>query len=333
MKEVGPQSRVSSTKRRYDPLAFGLDYTNGPSVAALQERGVTFVSRYLSFVNELTQTKLLTADEAMQLAQGGIAVVSNYEWYESRCREGFDVGVTDAQIAEAQHRAYGGPPDRPIYFSVDEDVSGAEVEAYFRGVNSVIGVRRTGVYGSYRMVEYLRDKDLVAWTWQTYAWSNGQWDPRNNLEQYLNGQVVGGADVDFNTSKTADFGQWYPVASGRQPPGVGEEEDEMVHLDLELNKARVLTAPTVVGGKGWLSLSADFGTATVRVALKHRSRGWEAKEAVEVADTNDQVVICELGADAYADVTKISAKVIAISVPDVVVSLDITPNKPYPTVD
>ncbi len=314
-------------------MAFGLDYTHGPSVAAHQEHGVTFVCRYLSFVNEQTRVKLLTAEEAMRLAQGNIAVVSNYEWYAERCLEGFDSGKEDARIAEEQHRACGGPLDRPIYFSVDLDRDGTEVEAYFRGVNTVIGVNRTGVYGSYRVVKYLRDRGLVAWTWQTYAWSSGQWDPRNNLEQYLNGQMVGGADVDFNKSKTADFGQWYPVALDRQPPGVGEEEDEVVHLDLELNKARVLTAPTTVGGKGWLSLSSDFGTATVRVALKHRGRGWEIKPAVEVASTNDQVVICELGANTYADVTKISAQVIAISVPGVVVSLDITPNKPYPTIN
>lgn len=111
------------------------------------------------------------------------------------------------------------------------------------------------------------------------------------------------------------------------------EEDEMVHLDLELNKARVLTAPTVVGGKGFLCLSADFGTATVRVSLKHRNGGWETKEAVEVASTGDHVAVCELGAEPFKDVTKISAKVIEISVPDVVVSLDIMPNKPYPSVD
>ncbi|SRR6266516_268910 len=112
-----------------------------------------------------------------------------------------------------------------------------------------------------------------------------------------------------------------------------EEEDEVVHLDLELNKARVLTAPTIVGGKGWLCLSADFGTATVRVALKHRGGHWEIKDAVEVASTGDHQVICELGKEPYQDVTKISAQVTAISVPNVVVSLDITPNKPYPTAD
>jgi N-acetyl-anhydromuramyl-L-alanine amidase AmpD len=96
-----------------------------------------------------------------------------------------------------------------------------------------------------------------------------------------------------------------------------KEEDEMVHLDLELNKARVLAAPTTVGR---LSLSADFGTATVRVALKHRGLHWEIKDAVQVASTDDQVVI-----DIPSDVTKISAQVTAISGPEVVVSLDSMP--------
>lgn len=103
-------------------MSFGLDYVTGPPIADLQAAGVTFVCRYLSEVNELTKVKLLSHDEAKTLNQAGIAVVSNYEWYANRALEGSASGVADAQIAASQHEACGGPPDRPIYFSVDVDV-------------------------------------------------------------------------------------------------------------------------------------------------------------------------------------------------------------------
>lgn len=189
-------------------MAFGLDYVSGPSIDAMKAKNVAFVCRYLSFVNNLTQGKILTLAEAKQLGQANIAIVSNYEWYASRAREGRAAGVQDAQIARDQHAACGGPPDRPIYFSVDEDVTGESVADYFRGVASVIGLARTGAYGSYGVVEYLLNQGLVKWAWQTYAWSHGDWDERAHIRQYQNDMKIGTAAVDFNQSMKPDFGQW-----------------------------------------------------------------------------------------------------------------------------
>src|SRR6266700_1023323 len=136
-------------------MVFGLDYVTGPPIADMKVAGVAFVCRYLSYVNNLTQVKLLTPPEAAALSQAGISIVSNYEWYANRALEGSDSGKQDARIAASQHAACGGPPDRPIYFSVDVDVAGTECLEYFRGVASVIGASRTGVYGSYRVLNYL----------------------------------------------------------------------------------------------------------------------------------------------------------------------------------
>src|SRR5579885_1575153 len=188
-------------------MSFGIDYVTGPPVSALKSAGVSFVCRYLSEVNALTQVKLLTNQEAKTLAQAGIAVVSNYEWYADRALEGRDSGIEDAHIGASQHTACGGPPDRPIYFSVDCDCDGAQAAEYFRGVASVIGLARTGAYGSYRVIKYLLDNHLISWAWQTYAWSAGQWDSRAHIQQYQNGVNLGGADVDYNRSLKSDFGQ------------------------------------------------------------------------------------------------------------------------------
>lgn len=191
-------------------MGFGLDYVSGPSIDVLKSHGVTFVCRYLSFVNSLTQVKLLSANEAKTLASAGISVVSNYEWYANRALESAASGVQDAQIAASQHAACGGPLDRPIYFSVDCDCAGEQTVAYFKGVASVLGLARTGAYGSYRVIKYLLDNHLIAWAWQTYAWSGGQWDDRAHIRQYENGVNLAGASVDYNESRQADFGQWMP---------------------------------------------------------------------------------------------------------------------------
>ncbi len=189
-------------------MAFGIDYVTGPPVADMKSAGVTFVCRYLSFVNSLTQVKLLTPGEAKALSAAGISIVSNYEWYANRPLEGFTSGVQDTQIAASQHQACGGPADRPIYFSVDIDVAGSQVADYFKGVASVIGKARTGAYGSYRVLKYLFDADAIAYGWQAAAWSYGAWEPRCHIQQYANGMNMSGHSVDYDRSVKSDFGQW-----------------------------------------------------------------------------------------------------------------------------
>lgn len=190
---------------------FGLDYVTGPPIAGLKAAGVTFVCRYLSEVNDLTRIKLLSLDEAKTLSQAGIAIVSNYEWYADRALEGHASGVADAQTATSQHTACGGPASKPIYFSVDFDATPANMSAiidYFHGVASVIGLSRTGAYGSYYVVKALLDVGAITWGWQTYAWSGGQWEPRAHIQQYSNGVTLAGLSVDYNRSLKSDFGQW-----------------------------------------------------------------------------------------------------------------------------
>ena len=189
-------------------MAFGVDYVSGPLPTDLKAAGVTFVCRYLSYVNNLTQVKLLTNTEAKALSEAGISIVSNYEWYASRATEGFASGVQDAQIAVQQHEQCGGPPDRPIYFSVDENVAGDQCADYFKGVASVSGLARTGAYGSFRVLQYLFNEGLIKWGWQTYAWSGGAWEPRAHIRQTQNGMTLAGHSVDYDESQTADFGQW-----------------------------------------------------------------------------------------------------------------------------
>jgi hypothetical protein len=201
-------------------MAFGLDYVSAPPIADLKSAGVTFVCRYLSEVNNLTQIKLLTPAEAKTLGENGISIVSNYEWYGNRAAEGFASGVYDAKIAEAQHAACGGPANRPIYFSVDFNTGATTaIIDYFRGVASVIGLARTGAYGGYACIKGLLDAGAIRWAWQTYAWSNGQWDSRAHIQQYQNGVMIANHSVDYDRSMQADFGQWVPQGGFMIPTG------------------------------------------------------------------------------------------------------------------
>ena len=201
-------------------MSIGLDYVSGPSIDALKAaridgNPVTFVCRYVGYfsgynLNEIAtpQGKVLTPGEARANSLAGIATVSNFEWYAGRSIESAASGEWDAHTANTIHLGCGGPPTRPIYFSVDADVQGAQTANYFKGVASVLGLARTGAYGSYKVLQYLFDQRLIAWGWQTYAWSGGAWEPRAHIQQYLNGQQLSGHSVDYNRSMRNDFGQW-----------------------------------------------------------------------------------------------------------------------------
>lgn len=273
---------VQAATPKVDKMAFGLDYISGPPISAMKAAGVSFVSRYVCQVNNQTQFKIFSGQEALNNSQSGIAMVTNYEWYESRSTEGYNAGVNDAHLADGMARDRGMPADRPIYFSVDFDASVGQVSEYFRGVNDAIGVVRTGVYGSYGICKDLKAQGRVQWCWQTYAWSGGQWFSGNNVEQYQNGVKLAGADVDYNRSKTADFGQWYHVSLGRQPDGVGSE------IDMTPEQAAQLTyvADHVkhVEALAWRIDALSFGSDTVRDGPTKDETMWAVVKLKELAN-------------------------------------------------
>lgn len=217
----------------------GVDYsTSRPGAAALKAAGYTFACRYLAAGSKKNARKALTKTEADSLRAGGVDVVSNWEIEEKAALKGRARGVADARAAAERHHACGGPPGRPIYFSVDFDIpdyapsSGdaraklGAVAAYFDGVVSVLGLSRTGAYGGYWAISRLFDTNLIRWGWQAYAWSsaghgarpntatvrlrgrNYWFDTRAQLRQVQNGIAVNGADCDRDEAMTADFGQW-----------------------------------------------------------------------------------------------------------------------------
>jgi hypothetical protein len=190
-------------------MAKGLDYSFGrPNLDTVKQQGYSFVARYLAVDGG---SKLITKTEADQIRAHGLGLVLVYEQYAGRAKEGRAAGKADGQTALTQTRSVGFPDTRPVYFAVDYETTGAgqaAIDEYLHGAADNIGANRVGVYGSYAVVERCFTNGSARFFWQTYAWSAGKISTRTHIFQYSNGQTVGGASVDLNESKQADFGAW-----------------------------------------------------------------------------------------------------------------------------
>lgn len=250
----------------------GVDYAWGrPSTDALRGQGVVFACRYLSYDKS---GKNLTFDEAARLCAAGIAVVSNWEYATQAALNGHAQGVADATEADRQHRAAGGPADRPIYFSVDFDATPgqqAAINDYFDGVASVIGLQRTGAYGGYWVIKRLFDAGKISWGWQAYAWSGGNWDGRAHLRQIRNGVRIDKVDTDLDQAMTVDFGQWSHGAGPAPAPPPSPHTDNWtetlvqnlptLHRGSSGQAVRVIQAELGAWGHA-TGIDGDFGPDT-----------------------------------------------------------------------
>lgn len=188
----------------------GVDYAwLRPSTASLVDAGKVFVCRY---GGQGSSGKHLTATEARELSAAGISIVANVEGAADGLLGGWNTGVNWAKSAEVHFAACGMPTDRPIYLSVDFNVTSAQwpaVAQALKGAASVLGNERVGIYGGRRAIEWARRDGVAKWFWQTYAWSSGVWVPGNHIEQYQNGVTIGGiGSIDLDRALTSDYGQW-----------------------------------------------------------------------------------------------------------------------------
>lgn len=177
--------------------------------------------------------KPVTREYTDGLIAAGLHVVSIYQYGKpgwpnapSDFTRGYDGGVADAQTALRLHGAAGGPASAPIFFSVDEDINAdtwkSTASQWFRGINSVLGVDRTGMYGGARQLGWAIGDGVVGhsttpgyrWAWQTRAWSGGAREPAAVLFQREvvtasdPGAIIDGMSVDVDDVLAPDFGQW-----------------------------------------------------------------------------------------------------------------------------
>jgi hypothetical protein len=207
--------------------AWGFDFADGSGITAAQliAQGCNFVCRYLS--GTPGSGKDISSSEISNYKAAGINVVFNWETGGQEISEA--QGVSDAQAAQselnelASQSGVSAVASAPIIFSCDaapDATVDADSVAYMRGVNSVIGLARSGGYGGYGAIQAMFNAGVITYGWQTYAWSGGMWDSRAQLQQYQNNVTVGSTSVDRDRATAADYGQCQWSVSAPPPPAM-----------------------------------------------------------------------------------------------------------------
>jgi len=235
---AGASDDATSGEEDLSTVALGVD-TNGATLdlAYAKSRGIGFVGRYVSFDGT---HPALTPEESQTYHDAGMPLVAIWEVGQTRAFEQTSLasaqklGASDADAARTTLAAAGGA-GKAIYFTVDFDVTDAVwqktlkdtktgkqiaigdlVSAYFKGVDSVIGVPRAGAYGTYTVLHHLFDEGLIHFGWQQ-TFGNHQNDPREKraqIRQYdimpdQTGWGVGGAGaLDLDRAVHAQYGQF-----------------------------------------------------------------------------------------------------------------------------
>lgn len=209
---------------------FGIDYSfSRPNIRCLKERQVGYAVRYLSGGRS---EKDLTVTEIDELRANDIDIVTVWQTTAGFMISGYNTGRYTAERAREQAYHLGQPNNRPIYYALDVDPNNLKpsswhaIREFIRGAMSFDGTWNVGIYGGYEAINRLHG--LVHYCWQTYGWSTNRLHPNTNLYQFLNEVNYCNGQVDFNDSKTPDFGQWgfKPVKETEEK----EPEDDMRHL-------------------------------------------------------------------------------------------------------
>lgn len=187
----------------------GCDYASPDiSAAALVEHQLEFACRYASTPGN---PKNLTAGEARALIDAGRGVVSVFETTADRALAGAAAGAADIVSARAQHAEFGLTEDRPVYLTVDFNMTQAQwpaVRAYFTGARTTPGAGKIGVYGGVDVCRALLGAGLVDYVWQTWAWSAGQWADLTHIRQIPGTVTIDGFPIDLDVAFGVDYGQW-----------------------------------------------------------------------------------------------------------------------------
>ena len=164
-----------------------------------------------------------------ELTAAQAAGIDCFFWFENsndpyRPREGYAAGVADAKEALQALASLGVPTATPVYYTVDFNISnGNEIDAYFRGIASLVPVSQIGAYGQYTTIDWLYQHRLATYFCQTTAWMDGRgWHPAAQMHQDTSSYSIGGIAVDRLTVTTAQFGQYPQSATpgGYEPSAV-----------------------------------------------------------------------------------------------------------------
>ncbi|MFM9034559.1 MAG: DUF1906 domain-containing protein [Mycobacterium sp.] len=232
---LGASAAATGTPTASAAAPMLIDYAMRQIPAAdIRAAGYAGVINYVSLSRPGSNfgAKPITKPYADSLTAAGLVIVSNYQYGKpggtapSDFTRGYAGGIADARTAWQLHTAAGGGQSAPIFFSVDDDISrdtwNTVALQWFRGINSVLGVQRTGVYGGIDVCRWAAADGVIGnsgtpghrWAWQTRAWSGNEVEPTAVLYQRIvstasnPGPLVGGIEVDVNDVLAGDCGQW-----------------------------------------------------------------------------------------------------------------------------
>jgi hypothetical protein len=207
----------------------GIDQSWGyANPQAAKNAGVEVVMMYLS----PDASKNATPAKVKTYLDVGIGVILGWESLASRALQGTAAGKADAQEASRQAQTLVealGTKYKPagkivIYFAVDFDTNPsqyAQLDAYLSAAGEVLHPRgyEVGVYAEADYIEHTAQRKITDAEWQTYAWSGGQVAAAADFLQYLNGQTLGGASVDFDRIiHEHTLGAWWPPGHANDNP-------------------------------------------------------------------------------------------------------------------
>lgn len=186
-------------------MIYGIDCAAPLTVeaaAGIKAAGYEFAGRYLVPATGSMKWKALTKAECEHITGAGLRLLTVWETTADRAAGGMAAGAEDGARAVKLAEEYGIPAGAAIYFAVDYDARERDFDAiagYLRGARTQLGsIYRVGVYGSYRVIEAMAERQAADCYWQCVAWSGGMKSGHRHVYQARFGQRAAGVAVDVN---------------------------------------------------------------------------------------------------------------------------------------
>jgi hypothetical protein len=215
---VGVNTGVAHADSKLGTL---IDYSAGvPSAEAIIDAGHLGAIRYVSDRRkgaEWMEGKPLLLEEVEEFEAAGLEIVSCYQYGKAETadwRGGLEAGKRHADRGLELHLAAGGPENRPIYASIDDNPTQIEfatmIAPYLLGWQSVVGKENTGVYANSPTIDLANIAGLGSWYWQhNWGTPKGYVHPAAHLHQVqIDKGRIDGIAVDINNILKPDYGQW-----------------------------------------------------------------------------------------------------------------------------
>lgn len=196
--------------RYLQPGDLVFDYSSSrPSMDFLRQQGVKGVSRYIAVPNDATKFKILTLDEAQQLADAGILIMVNLETNNNDPLKGAQRGKFDAEVTEIFRTsgavgitpALDWPLDLPVVASLDVGITTAQLLGPVVDYYAAYNEGYSGAVGNYHGVP--THQELSARGLSTLHWTAGDassWSNPHNVTDFptMVLQKGGMPGFDFN---------------------------------------------------------------------------------------------------------------------------------------